>query len=224
MSRDRVARTFAEPSLVPLADLLSNTVGVMVFIFIFTVVTASGASVPKVFPMERPSHLPFVLLVCRGDRLYALDADAAIEDFLAPLGKPSFNTVDTWVARFNERRTRVDSFDLAGEGNAEHQDLGFRQTVSLDLAVVASPRANRGGTAADLRRPGSELRVFLDRHPPSHRFIYFVVYPDALRNFQAARGAVRDAGYRTGWNPQAADQPLRFGLGRGGGVVPGYMD
>lgn len=215
MRRHHGPTAFEEPSLVPLADMLSNTVGVMVFIFIFTVITASGVSVPKVFPLERPSDLPFVLLVCRGDRIFALDSDAAIDAFYAPLGKPSFETfetVDAWVDAFNNHKTQTDFFDLAGEGHAEHQGLG----VFLDLAVAASPREGQGEMATDLRRQNSRLRVFLDKYPSSKYFIFFIVYPDALKSFQAARSAVLDAGYSTGWDPQPAGEPIRFGNGPGG--------
>jgi hypothetical protein len=222
MRRPRATASFEEPSLVPLADMLSNTVGVMVFIFIFTVITAGGASVPKRLPMERRSQLPFVLFLCRGERIYALDAQPAVDRFLAPLGRASLDTVDAWVDSFNHRRVQADSFELAGEGTVERRNLGLQQAVSIDVAVIASPVEDRGGTAADLRRPGSGLRAFLGRYPPSGHFVFFVVYPDALRVFRAARGAVVDAGYSTGWSPQTAGEPLRFGFGKGG-RSPGWQ-
>lgn len=44
-----------QPSLVPMVDLLSNTVGALVFIMIFTVMAASGVVVLKRLPMEHSS-------------------------------------------------------------------------------------------------------------------------------------------------------------------------
>ena len=45
MIRRRVRPQFHEPSLVPMADMLTNTVGVVLFILIFTVLTAGAAVV-----------------------------------------------------------------------------------------------------------------------------------------------------------------------------------
>jgi hypothetical protein len=213
MRRRRAAASFEEPSLVPLADMLSNTVGVMVFIFIFTVITASGAAVPTRLPMERSSDLPFVVLLCRGQQVYALDAPAALRRFFAPLGKARPETAAEWVESFKSRRLQADAFDLTGE----LVEAGSGQAI----AILASPREDLGEAAAGLHRPTSRLRTFLTRHPASGHFVYFVVYPDALQSFKVARAAVIAQGYATGWGPQAAGEPLLFGSGSGGGVPIG---
>ena len=87
MCARRTQTQFDEPSLVPLADMLTNTVGISVFILIFTVLTAGGAIIAKRFPMEHSTKKSDVTYICWGDRLYPLP-DELIEQFLKPLGEP----------------------------------------------------------------------------------------------------------------------------------------
>lgn len=189
---------FEEPSLVPLADMLSNTVGVMVFIFIFTVITAGGASILKTLPLEQASDLKFITVVCSGDHILPFDQDALMDEFLQPLGKPSPETLGQWLDQFLQHRLEREEVDVSGE-------------IRRGLIFTITPHLERGETAEALKRPDSRFRTFLGRFTPKERFVHFLVYPDGLRTFKEARAIALENRFGTGWMPMGADELIRFG-------------
>ena len=203
MRRDRRGAAFEEPSLVPLADMLANTVGVMVFIFIFTVITAGGASVLKMLPLERPSDLGFLTVVCSGDRVLPLDQNALIEEFLRPLGQPTPETWEQWLEKLPQHRLQREDVDVSGE-------------IGNGLVFTFQPHLERGENANILKRPRSRFRIFLKRFKPEERFIHFLVYPDGLHAFQEARAIALENRFATGWLPMETDGLIRFGKGGNG--------
>jgi hypothetical protein len=208
---------------VPMADMLTNTVGVMVFILIFAVLTASGAVIPKRLPMERRSSAEALMVVCYGGQLFPLvDRDAVVDEFVKPIGRATFSGASAWIAQFNSRRLETDFFVVTGEGGARSSSSGSRERISLELSLVLTPRKERGETAEGLRRAESAFGAILHHQSPDRRFIYFVVYPDCTDTFRAARSVAADAGFATGWAPWRAGGEIRLSIaGAGGaGVVP----
>jgi hypothetical protein len=217
MRRYRHRARVHEPSLVPLADMLTNTVGIMVFILIFTVLTAGGVVLAKRLPRERTTEARPVHFFCAGGRVLPLRSGDLIEEFLQPLGRPtSFYAVAGWLRRFNERRVEDDYFVVTGDGDANYTDWGLGRSVSLNLAAVCTPKEGRGETPAELKREDSPFRQLLKASQPSKQFIHFFVRPDSLEAFTAARDAAAAAGFDTGWLPFEQGQPVRFGLTGGG--------
>src|SRR5262249_16767429 len=157
---------FHEPSLVPLADMLTNTVGIMVFILIFTVLTAGGAVVVKRLPMERTSDAKPVHFVCAKGRIRPLNEEALVDDFMAPLGKPrSYGELTRWLVKFNAREVADRYFKGKGEGEASSDETPFGQPrVSLALALV--PIEGVGDTEAELDRPGAVVATTLAQLDP----------------------------------------------------------
>jgi hypothetical protein len=109
--RRRQKPGFHEPSLVPMADMLTNIVGVTLFILIFTVLTASGAIVRKRLPIEHATKAKPTAFLCAFGRTTPIDVDQTIEEFIRPLGTTitSSNAQD-WFKRFKERRLETGSF------------------------------------------------------------------------------------------------------------------
>lgn len=220
MRRRRARAAFQAPSLVPLADMLSNTVGVMVFVLIFAVLTAGGVLVPIRLPVERQTDAKMLAFVCVEDRVLPLhDMDALLRSFVKPLGTPAFRTVDTWVKRFNSRRIDGEYFLMTGEGEAQRYETFFSTQVSLDLTVAFAPRGGRGESSRELERPQSTFREIMRKYKPADRFIYFIVHPDGMRVFKAARMTAAEAGFSTGWGPWEAGKPVKVSL-TGNGRTP----
>ena len=73
MTSRRASDEPAGPSLVPMVDLLSNTVGALVFIMIFTVMAASGVVVVKRLPLEHKTESEPINFLCEKDRIIPLD-------------------------------------------------------------------------------------------------------------------------------------------------------
>lgn len=204
---------FHEPSLVPLADMLTNTVGIVVFILIFTVLATGGAMVTKRLPMERASEAQPVRFLCVNGRVLPLDLETLVDKFLAPLGEPKAQTASDflrWRNSFNSHTLEDTYFQVLGKSDMYSIDLEF------------SPRPNVGDLLEDLEQPYSVLRQTLIKYTSSQRFAYFIVADDSIEVFVKARQiATKELGYGYGWRPTERNQPYQVSLGgSGGGFLP----
>jgi hypothetical protein len=209
---------FHEPSLVPMADMLTNTVGVVLFILIFTVLTAGGAIVAKRLPMERETKAEPMALLCASGRIAPVDLDPLAKAFIDPIKPRELNlsNVDAFVTQFNSRKIERDGFVVTGEA----QNLGF----ALRAVLIFRPGEVGGESAAALATPASAFRALLKNTDPAKKYANFIVYPDGLSTFRAARDLASAAGFGTGWTLYGANEPLRMcvascGPSRGGRIM-----
>jgi hypothetical protein len=192
--------------------MLTNTVGVMLFIMIFTVLTAGGAVVARRLPMEHDTNAKPLFFVCVRDRLLPVP-DAIGAKFLEPLGKPkSYDEVGAWVQRYNARRIEDEYFVITGKGDARYMDLGVQKQASLDLSIWLTPKEGAGATVADLQDADARFRQILREYQPKDHFVYFLVYPDSLTIFEKAREAAIQMNFGTGWDPRGHDDRVSFCL------------
>jgi len=208
--------------LVPLADMLSNTVGIMLFILAFTVLQTGGVLIPKRLPMERKDkdRKP-VFFVCCNERLLPLDGD--LSDKLSEgLGDPTYETAESWVARFNRARAEDDFFTVEPNGEARFNRGAFESSVRLALTASYRPKPNAGDTRDGLKTAGSLFDIRISTLSKEDRFCYFLVYPDSVELFREARDyAESKFGISSGWSPAIAGEPIKFNLrGGGGGIEP----
>jgi|GEM_PF-2527986 len=220
MSRRKKRHTgFHEPSLVPLADMLTNTVGIMVFILIFTVLTAGGVVIVKRLPMESSTQAQPLQFLCANGRIIPLDVGDASNKFLDPLGKPrSYYEIDSWEQKFDSQRIETENFIITGEVEFYKFDSYFYKSASVLYAYIEfEPKQGKGETIEDLKKPDSAFRKYLESHDSQKNFAHFLVRPDSLDLYLAARSlAIEKLGYQTGWTTNAQDTPVRFSLAGGG--------
>ena len=213
MRTRRTQAQFDEPSLVPLADMLTNTVGILVFILIFTVLTAGGAVIAKHLPMEHPTKKSDVTFICWDNRLYPF-SDELVEEFLKPLGKPeiSLSGLREFVKKFKARKLENNYVKLTAEAEIATMPTMTGTRTSLDLTVVCTPKDGAGETGEELQRSDSAFRRILDNSDREKKFVRFMVRPDSVDVFGAARDTAAAMQFGTGWSPQLGDQPIRLSL------------
>jgi hypothetical protein len=210
---------FHEPSLVPLADMLTNTVGIMVFILIFTVLTAGGVVLVKRLPVESSTQSQPLQFLCANGRIIPLDVADASNKFLQPLGKPrSYYEIDSWEQKFDSQRIETDNFIVTGEIEIYKFDSIYYKSASVLYAYLDfEPKQGKGDTIEDLKKPDSSFRKYLEAHDSQKNFVHFLVRPDSLDLYLAARTlAIEKLGYQTGWTTKGQDTPIRFSLAGGG--------
>jgi hypothetical protein len=214
----RRRRASAEPlglSLVALADSLTSTFCVVLFIAIFTLLTAGGAVIAKRLPMEQDGEQkPFEILVS-GGRVVPLREDL-VRTFLDPLGRPEKGRLNDWLEAFNARRLEDDQVIVEGQGRLELAVEDGRLFQQTDLTLAVRSRPGAGETARELERPESRLQKHIRGFDPAKRFVFFLVRPDSIEAFAAAREQALRRGFASGWAPLDPTDPLRFSLsGRG---------
>jgi hypothetical protein len=195
--RRRARPQFHEPSLVPMADMLTNTVGVVLFILIFTVLTAGGAVLMKRLPMERTTDLKPIQFVCISGRIVPLPGQALADEFFKPIEAYYRNgQIGEFVSRFKQRRVENEYFVLTGQQDGA-------------LFLVYQPKPGLGDTAADISLPTSKFASILARADPDEKFIHFILYPDGVTAFRAARDYANNRKFGTGWMLLGVNEPLR---------------
>lgn len=201
--------------------MLTNTVGIMLFILAFTVLASGGAVIAMRLPLERKTKNKPIYFVCWNQKVLPLDGDLTgkITD---PLGKPTYSTADSWVRSFNNARAEDDFFVVTGQGQTRYS-YGFQNQVSFVLAAKYEPKPNAGETTNQLRSASSRFQSILSTNRGKERFAYFMVYPDCIDTYRAARHVAAEMfQIGSGWGPLASNQPIRFSLagGGGGGIIP----
>jgi hypothetical protein len=179
--------------------MLCNTVGIMVFIFIFTVLAAGDAIDRQYLPHEHPPKTTDnVLLVCHNDRLMKLD---------------NKDIVDKLKAALKSSDSSANSID-----GVHTEDEFFKKTVHFygsGLGIECVPEDNAGDDIIQLTQPDSVFGSVLHENNPNKVYFYFAVYPDSVAVFKAARNAAVAAGYEVGWTSIKQNEPLILG-GRDG--------
>lgn len=205
MSRRRRA-AFHEPSLVPLADMLCNTVGIIVFILIFTVLTAQGALLPKRLPIEHKTTAERAIYVCYQGRLLPLDENGLADRIgkSIPHFQLTYDNVDSWIQTVNGLRVEDDYFALTCDASVDYS------VGRIAITSCFTPKDGAGESLVNLENANGVFRTFLHSKDPTKRYIFFLVYPDSLEVFEKARSIAREMHFETGWG--AHDKgPLLFG-------------
>jgi hypothetical protein len=218
MSRRRRKTKAQEPSLVPLADMLTNTVGIMLFILAFTLLGTGGATVLKRLPMEQETDAKPLYFLCLADRILPVDFKDTDR-----LPQPSPGRMDVDDAR-----------DFVRRGNGaeiENEFFKIRQTARLIYAngrpsrIVASaeyfPKRDAGVPKQDLLRTNLAFIESLNRNSTNQTFLYFLVQPEGMNLFFKAREIGASHGFRSGWGPLGPTNNVVVGIiGGGGGNIP----
>jgi hypothetical protein len=212
-----VRRSYQEFTLVPLADMLTNVVGIAIFILIFTVLAAGGAVVAKRLPFERTTKAQPVDFLCAAGRIYPLN-DELIKRLVDRVGQPSASgDIERWARHFDGQR--IESPDVAvtsKAGMVEHKLQGFT-LHTLEATVTYQPVPGGGETAVDAGGPQSRLRAQLASLDRKKFFVRFAVSPDGIDAFNVARAQAESLGFQSGWSPADATAGVTFSLtGQGG--------
>jgi hypothetical protein len=217
MRRRLSLRKHQELSLVPLADMMTNTVGIVLFILIFTVLATAGAVVEKQFPMERETQARPLYFLCAGNRIIVSEAGALTDEFMDGIEQvKSFAQIQSWIGRFNARRITKPDVTVTGIAVPSFEESSDNRAFKPLLAVVITPVVDAGESVGDLLSPTSRFRRLVSEYDPADRYFAFLVRPDSIEIFQVARGLVGGSGFAVGWSPLAADDPIRFSFSGGG--------
>jgi hypothetical protein len=185
-----------------MVDLLSNTVGALVFIMIFTVMAASGVVVLKRLPLEHSSKSEPINFLCENERIIPLNNIELGQKLRRRWGTPySIFDFYSWIARFDGLEVEDEYFVARGESSISSYSFSIRFT----------PKPEAGDSQRGLAQLNSAFRRRLMGSNSKTHFVHFYVRPDCIDSFSTARKIATDEfGMGTGWMPLAQDEILRF--------------
>jgi hypothetical protein len=178
--------------------MLCNTLGIVIFIMVFTVLTTGNAVTHTAFPMEKTdTGLKDFTVICKGNRI--CPSEPAFYDLERVAKARDNDNIMHWTYE---------------DGNCK------AHWVSGSFSVSIEAKADGGDTPGDVGAAGSTLLSLLAHESPNTKFVNFLVYPDSLGAFSAARTAARNAGFQTGWSAVPPGDAVQFRFGGGVGPRP----
>ncbi|MTJ14796.1 hypothetical protein FJR11_19895 [Anabaena sp. UHCC 0187] len=204
-------------------DILTNTVGVLMFMSLFITLVAVQSSTIVRTPLAKETDKKPNFFEISGNRVIYLDTKAAnqqIKDFLGNLPtcvKPSYISgfVDGYLDELRNYQSCVQ--------NQLQQLKEFRvQTKNYEVELVDlesgswqyNPKSvNSGESSKELTQVNSEYRTTLSQFAPQKDYLAFLVRPDSFATFRQVREIAWKAGFDVGWEPKTPDSPIIFGSG-----------
>jgi hypothetical protein len=145
-----------------MADMLTNTVGIMLFILIFVSLAAGGAMISKHLPREKHTEANPIWLYCSEGRIVRIDAAELGKQLEKGLPKPTFSTANEWAKKYSSLTMETDTLQISGEATAEYSGF-FPPTISLRKCWQYVTRQIRVMTWLPLRIPALSLAGCLQR-------------------------------------------------------------
>jgi len=204
--RSRSSHTFETP-LVLLADMLSTTVGIMVFVLVLAVLTAGSTIVIRTLPLEQETGKNPVLVICAHDRVLCPDFDAVLNTIFTKLGKPTtMKNLNEWGHTFDKLSFNQQGMHVACHADfANYLSMVFLARATINCMVLDSA----GENTEQAKTPGSVFQSLLHRHSAQDAYIVFRVYPDGVGMFERVKALAMQAGFATGWYPAGPGDSLQ---------------
>lgn len=203
-------------------DILTNTVGVLMFISLFVTLIATGSS-PKTrvtiqTPLSSPTDKDQIWFEIKDNKVSHLnlrqirEEELKLTTNLPNCNKPGDNATDSDYLLRQENYQSCLLSVLGRQSNFRSSTENYRvKAVNRGISLEFEPQSTDiGETSSQLTAPNSQFRQVLEQFNPNKDFIAFIVRPDSFEAFRAAREQARSAGYDVGWEPHPQDAPIKF--------------
>jgi hypothetical protein len=206
MSRRRRGRTAFDLNLDPLMDVVTNVVGVMLFVVVFAVIEARSTTVPLGTPLlSKPSTgQRRVFFLCSEGTIRRFDWDRAADAAIERAGRLTFSRVPKFVADFNATAPQDGYFRYTLDYQTDTNNP-YSATRKVFLVAEETRRPER-------RSPTDEARAFadqLDAMNPGTEWLSVLVDGESIEVFRAAREVAAAKGFAVGWDPKRLTFPDR---------------
>ncbi len=221
-SRARRKSSHVSQNLDSFLDVLTNTVGVLMFISLFVTLIATGSS-PKgrvtiETPLSSPTDKQSLWFEIKDNRVsyldlrYVREQELELTQNLPNCNKPSSSPNSSeYLTRQNDYQSCLLSV-LGRQSNFRTDTKNYKvSAVDKGVSLLFEPLSEvTGETTVQLKAADSEYKQVLSRFNPNQDYLVFIVRPDSFEAFRAARKQAWDAGYEVGWEPQSQDLPIKI--------------
>ena len=197
-----------------LMDILTCTVGLMLFIVIFAVLEAHGVRIKMYTPMvkDAPENSERKLFICKNGTIRILDVNSKI-DMLFANWKLNYENVPKIVQSANRKNVNDDffRFELAyNEWEEGNYWTGQKTYRSIDLVVLE--KSVSGETVEQISSISSKYEKTIQKFDNTKIWVAFSVDENSLEVFRKAREICIENDIATGWDPVSFNFPLRVNL------------
>ncbi|MGK7930158.1 MAG: hypothetical protein AB4041_01825 [Microcystaceae cyanobacterium] len=203
-------------------DILTNTVGVLMFITLFITLLAVESSNVVRTPLRSNSNKQPRFFEVRGNRITYID-DTAVESQLTrslPTCEPPEvpDVLDSYNYQYYANQVEIYQncrLSLLQQlqnfrGQTSHYTARFLELGSLLYEPIDK---ESGETPKDIKQAESEFNRVLGTLNPQNDYLAFIVRPDSFSAFRTARKEADQLGFDVGWEPFTQETPIVFGSG-----------
>ena len=212
--RSRARRRNRAPSqnLDSFLDILTNTVGVLMFISLFATLIATGSS-PKTnvtiqTPLSSPTKKSSLWFEINGSKVSHLNLrDVREKEIELTSNLPNCNRA---AGQANFQSCQL---SLLGRQSNFRSDTSNYQVKAVDrgVSLLFQPKnPNIGEDTTQITQAGSEYQAVLSQFNPEEDYLIFIVRPDSFEAFRTARKQAWDAGYDVGWEPHPTGEAIKI--------------
>lgn len=224
------SRRFRKPNLPTqnldsFLDILTNTVGVLMFISLFiTLITVESSTVVRTPLVSNSKKTPRFFEI-KENRITYVD-DQAIDAQIANLLKslPSCEVPDlsknsniydyqSYLYQLeNYEKCRLIMIDRLSnfQGTTDYYRVKFIENGSLLYQPLETVQ---GELSKEINEPESTFNQTLKSLNPQKDYLAFIVRPDSFSAFRTARKEAWEQGFEVGWEPLTSDTPIVFSSG-----------
>ena len=218
--RSRARRRTANNSqnLDSFLDILTNTVGVLMFISLFVTLIATGSS-PKTrviiqTPLSSPTEKESLWFEINDNKVSYLDLRQVREKEVELSGNlPNCNKpgADSSFSRQDIYQSCLLSI-LGRQSNFRTNTQNYQvKAVDRGVSLLFEPISEEvGETTSQLTASNSNFKQVLSKYNSQKDYLVFIVRPDSFEAFRTARQQAWDAGYEVGWEPHPQDSPIKI--------------
>jgi hypothetical protein len=216
-------------------DILTNTVGVLMFVGLFISLISVQASTKIRTPLVAKSEKTPHFFEVRGNRIINLENPASDRQIL--LARSSLQTcdrpnvptnIDPQLNRFYSDKMQEHQICVSQNAaqirkfqtETPHYKIHF---VDPDTITYEPHNANVGESIREIAQKDSEYKTILSKLDPKTEYLAFIVRPDSFPGFRAARQQAWQAGFDVGWEPKAQKNPININVAGSGGRAVGVQ-
>lgn len=212
-------------------DILTNTVGVLMFISLFiTLVTVQAGKVIQTPLVSKTNKKPHFFEIRKNRVIYIDDTEVdrqlgLVMQSLPTCSRPNLpemtdaGVYQTYTQQLEQyEQCRLNSVERIQNFNVKTQSYNVRL---YDLnALLYEPLNEQVGESIDeFTETDSEFESVLAKLNPQIDYLAFIVRPDSFSAFRMVRQKALEKGFNVGWEPHNSENPVVFGSnGRAIGV------
>lgn len=204
-------------------DILTNTVGVLMFIGLFVALISLQAGTIVKTPLVTNSNKTPHLFEVRNNRVSYIDTQEIkqqLDTFTASLPtceKPtppedSYSNYEYYFGLLQEYQkcllNQVDRLKTF-EGKTDNYTVFFQE----DSLIYQPISKDVGESPKQFGQADSKYHQILAKLNPKNDYLAFIVRQDSFKAFRQAREEAQKKGFDVGWEPQKSEIPLIFGSG-----------
>lgn len=233
MRRRTYKQSIPTQNLDSFLDILTNTVGVLMFVGLFVSVVAVQSATIVRTPLVSDSDKVPEFFEVRGNKVTPLEQATVNREFsnfsnsLPACYEPEIPiNLDIYSYQYYQQQLQeyrsCNLNKIAQIRNFRLQTSHYEVRVNLDssLGLRYEPlRTDSGESPQELSQVSSEFHSLLKTLNPQTDYLAFIVRPDSFAAFRRAREIAWQKGFDVGWEPMQQDIPIEFSSqGRAVGV------